>query len=907
MGSEYRRIIRTVVLTATFILGLAMHAAVGNSASAPVVTTLSSITDGVSTPVRIAIDPSGDIYVTDPRGGGILRYNNAGRLQQTITTETYPLGVAIAQSGDLLVSQGSYVAVIDKTSGVVRSRFGTFAKANGITVAGNGAVYVVDSPNNCVQLFDAAYTPISTGLAATGRPANSFGDSGRSDGQFLQPTGVTVGHDINASGNRIEYVAVVDTLNGRVQFFSPMGVYQKTIGSFGAGPLKFTSPQAITFEYTTDDKSLARMYVVDTYQGNVQAIDAAGTTFLRYIGGYGITGGKLAVPGDVVFDRFDSNNHRLIVANGTGVLALFGIDSGGTTTPGGPALTINSIPLATTTAALTISGTTSNGATVTINGLPATVTGTAWSGDITLNSGFNVITVVATYGSGSSTSSVDVNLLASTGTAVALTMNPLPAYTANSVLTIAGTVTNGASVKLNGVAATVTGTAWSLPVALVQGVNNFQVVASLAGMSDSIISVNVTFDNNPPVLTTHLPQNGSTTSAPVLTISGTVSGTSAITVTIDINGIKQSQPANDGMFSIPIVLGNGSNSITVTVTDLVGNTSVFGPRVLIYDSQAPMVTVATPSGAATGVSLYTLSGVAPAGSTVTVNGVPVTMSSVSTTMKSVADTVTGVAWTATVALTPGVNYFDIKATDTVSGKSSTIIDSVSYAPGMPSIAITTPPQDVVTTATSYTIAGSATPGVSIAATVNGTSVPVSVNASGDFSLVMPSFTAPGSYAATISASDNSGNIATAVRTIIYDSSNPTITLLSSVPPKVTGSGGVLKASDKNGSVGTVIVSGSVSTLDLTGVAYDPASLNIQVINAAGISTRDGDLNLDGKVDIADALLALQMSVGLAPAPTFGQLLHGDVGPLVNHLPVPDGKVRLDDAIVILNKAIGLGW
>lgn len=309
------------------IIGLAVFIFLGTisaskdarGATAPLVSALPSVTDGVSTPVRLATDSSGNIYVTDPRGGGILKYDGAGNLLQTISTLKNVFGIAIAKNGDLLVSQGASVAVINKTTGALLSQFGTFTGSNGIAVDSIGNIYVTDSLNSCVQVFNSAYAPVNTGVAAAGKPANSFGTAGRAIGQFVRPTGISY----EKLSNRL---AIVDTLAGQVQFYSTTGIYQSSIGSFGSGPLKFTAPQGIAFEYTKDDKTLSRIYIADSFQSTVQVIDAASGAFLSYIGSYGVAGGELVNPGDLLYDRFDQLNNRLFVANGTGTLSLYSID-----------------------------------------------------------------------------------------------------------------------------------------------------------------------------------------------------------------------------------------------------------------------------------------------------------------------------------------------------------------------------------------------------------------------------------------------------------------------------------------------------------------------------------------------------------------------------------------------------
>ncbi|MBK5275270.1 MAG: NHL repeat-containing protein [Desulfuromonadales bacterium] len=313
------KVVYILGVASCILLGSAPVPSQAQGATIPVVGVLASVTDGVSTPVRLATDSSGNIYVTDPRGGGILKYDNSGALIQTISTLKNVMGVAIATNGDLLVSQGSSVEVLDKTSGALLSQFGSFLSSNGIAVDGGGNIYVTDSLDNCVQVFNSAHAPVSTGTAAAGKPINSFGSVGRATGQFMRPTGITYEKISNQ-------LAIVDTLAGQVQFYSTAGIYQSSIGSFGAGPLKFTSPQSIAFEYTKDSLTLSRMYVVDSFQGNVQVIDAATGAFLSYIGSYGLAGGELATPGDVLYDHFDPLNNRLLVANGSGVLSLFSID-----------------------------------------------------------------------------------------------------------------------------------------------------------------------------------------------------------------------------------------------------------------------------------------------------------------------------------------------------------------------------------------------------------------------------------------------------------------------------------------------------------------------------------------------------------------------------------------------------
>ena len=75
-------------------------------------------------------------------------------------------------------------------------------------------------------------------------------------------------------------------------------------------------------------------------------------------------------------------------------------------------------------------------------------------------------------------------------------------------------------------------------------------------------------------------------------------------------------------------------------------------------------------------------------------------------------------------------------------------------------------------------------------------------------------------------------------------------------------------------------------------------------NAAPLNAdHDGDVNIDGNVDVVDVLWgqqALQDMRSLTPE----QEAHGDVAPLVSGIPQPDGAFNLGDMLVILRMALG---
>jgi len=899
------------ILAPLLQLSLLACAASGLAAVAPPsVTTLAPLTAQMSTPVRIAADAAGNIYVTDPRAGGVLKFSSSGRHLLTITTVKAPQGIAATAAGDLVVGHGSAVSVL-AADGTLKFRLGAgagqFRMANGIAIDPSGNIYVVDSLDHCVQAFTPTGTPLPLSAAAAGKPANSFGSQGSGAGQLSQPTGIAYE---KGSGR----LAVADSRNGRVQFFATDGTPAGSLGSQGLGALRFGSPQGVAFSY---EPTGTIMYVVDAFQSNVQAIDLDARALLRVIGSYGTGSGKLVAPTDVAFDSFDPRNSRLMVANGFGNLTLYGMESapspGGGVSGDGPALSIGTLPLATNLTSLTLGGSVAAAATLEISvSTTATIgtvtrTGTSWSVPVSgLVPGKNTFTVTATDASGA-TSSATASVLVTPpapGTSVTpLGLAALPAVTSQPVQTLSGTVQEGSTVLVNGNPATVTGGSWSYQATLSQGTNTLLVQASNPSFSDATAGINITLDSVPPVLNLSMLPSGSSTSSRLLTVSGSVADSSRTSVRIAVNGTATVVTPVNGTFSAGVLLMPASNSIAVTATDAAGNEAAGSSFAISYTPSAPAIAFTTADGGTVSSGSLAVRGSASPGSIVTVAGQPVAVS--------------GGSWSANLPLAPGQNT--IVATATLDGASSSAKLTVLYDPAAPQLAVTGPPRDQVIAggeARQIAFTGQAGGGVTLSALLDGRSVPVALRSDGSFSI--PLTVPAGSFSShtlVVTAVDAFGSQTSSVRSIVVaDPTPPVLTVLSSSPIKVSvGGGSTLTARDSNGPVGTVIVAGETSSLDLTGVAYDAASLNINATTPAGSVSRNGVLLpvsipgqewSSGVPGLADAIEGLRLALGARRA-TVADLLHGDVAPLVNGVPAPDGRIDIEDAMAIMMRIVGL--
>ena len=93
--------------------------------------------------------------------------------------------------------------------------------------------------------------------------------------------------------------------------------------------------------------------------------------------------------------------------------------------------------------------------------------------------------------------------------------------------------------------------------------------------------------------------------------------------------------------------------------------------------------------------------------------------------------------------------------------------------------------------------------------------------------------------------------------------------------------------------------------DAAGNVVQSSNLTVSVNNAplpAPVQV-SGDINNDGKVSIADVLMALNITKGKI-TPTAAQLVSGDVAPVVDGVVRPDGIIDSNDVTVILGKVSG---
>lgn len=206
-------------------------------------------------PVGLALDKDGSLYVTDSQLAKVFKFSQNGMLAGELEgTGKFmrPAGISLTSKGDKVVAdiQANKVFLFDK-DGSFKGELpgpdfpGTFNMPTYVAVDSADTIYVTDSMNFTVRVFDAQ-----------GKYIRSIGQIGDSPGSFARPKGIAVDSDRN--------LYVLDAIFGNFQIFNPQGQLLLYVGQEGALPSEMMLPSGIFID--KDD----RIYVADTFNHRIQ-------------------------------------------------------------------------------------------------------------------------------------------------------------------------------------------------------------------------------------------------------------------------------------------------------------------------------------------------------------------------------------------------------------------------------------------------------------------------------------------------------------------------------------------------------------------------------------------------------------------------------------------------------------
>ena len=210
----------------------------------------------------LAMDDSDRLYVSDSEARHVLVFNPEHRVEGTISAGmSSPAGIAVDNENRFLyVSDTDLDQVLvydaDPPYRLIRS-IGTAGKKHTLSDPGNfsfptnvavdsdGNVYVSDTFNDRVEIFDA-----------DGNFVRTFGKAGDGPGYFARPKGIAVDSD--------NHVWVADSVTDRVQVYTQEGRLLLWMGGHGLLPGQFTALNGLAI-----DKN-HRVFTSEQYVGRVQ-------------------------------------------------------------------------------------------------------------------------------------------------------------------------------------------------------------------------------------------------------------------------------------------------------------------------------------------------------------------------------------------------------------------------------------------------------------------------------------------------------------------------------------------------------------------------------------------------------------------------------------------------------------
>jgi hypothetical protein len=131
---------------------------------------------------------------------------------------------------------------------------GTFYHPSDIALNSTGDIFVLDTRNQRVQIFNP-----SGGFNGT----FGFADDNANDGSFFNARGIHI--------NSTNFIHVADTGTNVIKVFNVGGVYVKTIGIAGTGSGEYYNPFGLTM-------NSSNIFIADTLNNRIQITDLSGTT-----------------------------------------------------------------------------------------------------------------------------------------------------------------------------------------------------------------------------------------------------------------------------------------------------------------------------------------------------------------------------------------------------------------------------------------------------------------------------------------------------------------------------------------------------------------------------------------------------------------------------------------------------
>jgi len=249
----------------------------------------------IVTPYGIETDTEGRLFVVDTFNRNVHVFDSRNGDYHTFprkgTSFVLPIDIAIDKKGNIFVtdSEEAVVKVFeDHGEKFVREiGRGILNRPTGIAVnEKTGELLIVDTLTSKIIRYDL------DGYRLKG----IIGREGSNTGMFHYPTNIFVSRD--------GHIFVSDSLNSRIQIFTPEWKFLNAFGKPGDSPGYFARPRGVAVD------SDGNIYVVDALFDNVQIFDKEGRLLMGF-GGPGHGYGKFWLPSGIFID----SNDRIYVSD----------------------------------------------------------------------------------------------------------------------------------------------------------------------------------------------------------------------------------------------------------------------------------------------------------------------------------------------------------------------------------------------------------------------------------------------------------------------------------------------------------------------------------------------------------------------------------------------------------------